>query len=311
MTSAADSNPLGRYLRARRELASPDAAGVPDYRNRRVPGLRREEVAFLAGVSSDYYVRLEQGRDRHPSDEVLLAIARALQLDEDATAYLLRLARPSSRRGKRGRQPEKASEGIQALISGWPLTPAYVHGKYMDVLAANRLATALSPFLAPGRNAILDAFTEPEARELHQDWEAMTARIVPYLRSVAGPEVDDPRLVTLVGELSLRSERFRTLWARQDVKHKSTGVSLLRHPQVGGLELCYEKLLIPGTDMQTLVTYHARPGSDAEERLRLLATISAPAPVPGQASDSSQPSSGDLTRAPAFRPLGPDSALPA
>ena len=106
----------------------------------------------------------------------------------------------------------------------------------------------------------------------------MTARVVPYLRSVAGPDVDDPRLVELVGELSLRSDRFRTLWARQDVRHKSTGVSLLRHPQVGPLELRYEKLLIPATDMQTLVTYHAEPGSESLERLRLLAAISSSAP---------------------------------
>jgi hypothetical protein len=134
----------------------------------------------------------------------------------------------------------------------------------------------MSPFLVPGRNAILDAFTEPEMRELHQDWEEMTARIVPYLRSVAGPDVDDPRLVELVGELSLRSDRFRALWARQDVKHKSTGTSPLKHPQAGRLELHYEKLLIPATDMQTLVTYHAQPGSESEERLRLLASVSAP-----------------------------------
>ena len=278
MPPAANSNALGTYLRARREQASPEAAGVPDLRNRRVPGLRREEVAFLAGVSSDYYVRLEQGRDQNPSDQVVLSIARALQLDEDATAYLLQLARPATRRRKRARKPEKVSDSIRELIEGWPLTPAYVHGRYMDVLAANRLATVLSPFLAPGRNAILDAFTEPEMRELHQDWEEMTARVVPYLRSVAGPDVDDPRLVELVGELSLRSDRFRTLWARQDVRHKSTGVSLLRHPQAGPLELRFEKLLIPATDMQTLVTYHAEPGSESLDRLRLLAAISPSAP---------------------------------
>jgi len=106
----------------------------------------------------------------------------------------------------------------------------------MDILAANRLATALSPLLAPGRNAILDAFTESEARELHRDWDEMTARIVPYLRSVAGLTSTNPRLVELVGGLSLRSERFRTLWARQDVRHKSSGASVLRHPQVGELE---------------------------------------------------------------------------
>ena len=250
----------------------PDAAGVPGQGNRRVPGLRREEVAFLAGVSSDYYVRLEQGRDRHPSDQVLLAIARALQLDEDATAYLLQLAKPPSPR-KRTRRPEKVSDGIRTLISSWPLTPAYVHGRYTDILAANTLATARCPFLTPGRNAILDAFTEPEMRELRPDWDAMTARAVPHLRSIVGADTGDPRLVELVGELSLRSERFRTLWARQDVKHKTTGTSLFNHPQVGPLALGYERLLIPGSDMQALVTYHAQPGSDSEERLRLLASI--------------------------------------
>jgi transcriptional regulator with XRE-family HTH domain len=279
MPAAADANALGRYLRVRRALARPDAAGVPRQGSRRVPGLRREEVAFLAGVSSDYYVRLEQGRDRHPSDQVLLAIARALQLDQDATAYLLLLAKPPIHRSRR--TPEKVSDGIRTLIGSWPLIPAYVHGTYMDILAANVLATALCPFIAPGRNAILDAFTEPEMRELRPDWDVMTARAVPHLRSIAGADTGDPRLAELVGELSLRSERFRTLWARQDVKHKTTGTSLFNHPQAGPLELNYQKLLIPGSGMQALVTYHAQPGSESEEHLRLLASISAPGAVPG------------------------------
>jgi transcriptional regulator with XRE-family HTH domain len=273
MPATADANALGRYLRVRRALARPDTAGVPGQGNRRVPGLRREEVAFLAGVSSDYYVRLEQGRDRHPSDQVLLAIAQALQLDEDATAYLLQLAKPPILRSKRTRRPEKVSDSIRTLISGWPLTPAYVHGKYTHILAANNLATALCPFITPGRNAILDAFTEPEMRELRPDWDAMTARAVPHLRSIAGADTGDPRLVELVGELSLRSERFRTLWARQDVKQRATGTCLFNHPQVGPLELNYERLLIPGSGMLALVTYHAQPGSDSEERLRLLDSI--------------------------------------
>src|SRR5689334_8733348 len=145
MAATTDANALGRYLRVRRALVCPDAAGVPGQGNRRVPGLRREEVAFLAGVSSDYYVRLEQGRDRHPSDQVLLAIAQALQLDEDATAYLLQLANPPSPRGKCTRKQEKVSDRIRTLIGSWPLTPAYVHGKYTDILAANALATALCP----------------------------------------------------------------------------------------------------------------------------------------------------------------------
>lgn len=273
MTATDDSGPLARYLRARRELVQPAAVGIPDTGNRRVPGLRREEVAFLAGVSSDYYVRLEQGRDRHPSEQVLVSIANALHLDEEATAYLLQLAASGSTRRRRPRRPEKVRDGIRSLINTWPLTPAYVHGTYMDVLAANRLAITLSPFNTPGHNSVLAAFLEPELRALHTDWEEMTARVVPYLRSVAGPDVDDPRLVEIVGELSVRSERFRTLWARQDVKHKATGTSVLQHPQVGPLELRYEKLLIPGTEGQTLVTYHAVPGSDSEERLRLLASL--------------------------------------
>ncbi|MGY5007105.1 helix-turn-helix transcriptional regulator [Streptomyces sp. 900105755] len=274
MTAAGDANALGRYLRARRELVQPDDARGTG--NRRVPGLRREEVAFLAGISSDYYNRLEQGRDRNPSEQVLRSIARALQLDEEATAYLLEIATRRSPRRRRPRRPEKVGGGIRTLIDSWPLTPAYVHGKYMDVLASNSLAVALSPFNAPGRNGILAAFLEPEMREFHRDWEDMTARVVPYLRSVVGADIEDPRLVEIVGELSLRSERFRTLWARQDVKHKTTGTTLFRHPQVGPLELHYEKLLLPGTDGQTLITYHAQPGSASEERLHLLASMSAP-----------------------------------
>lgn len=284
MTTTGDPGILAGYLRARRELVQPGVVGIPDLGNRRVPGLRREEVAFLAGVSSDYYVRLEQGRDRHPSEQVLISIANALQLDEEATAYLLQLAKPHSPRRSRARQSERVGDGIRTLIDTWPLTPAYVHGKYMDVLAANRLAIALSPFNTPGRNGLLAAFLEPEMRELHADWEAMTARVVPYLRSVAGGDVDDPRLVEIVGTLSVGSERFRTLWARQDVKHKATGTSVLHHPQVGAMELHYEKLLIPGADGQTLVTYHARPGSDSEERLRLLAALDGPTRPPSAAA---------------------------
>lgn len=159
----------------------------------------------------------------------------------------------------------------------------------MDILAANTLATALCPFITAGRNAILDAFTEPEMRELRPDWDAMTARAVPHLRSIAGADTGDPRLVQLVGELSLRSERFRALWARQDVKHKTNGTSLFNHPQVGPLELNYEKLLIPGSDIQALVTYHAQPGSDSEERLRLLDSITTTGPIPTPPYGHNQP----------------------
>ncbi|MEU0187565.1 helix-turn-helix transcriptional regulator [Streptomyces sp. NPDC006207] len=291
MPAIEDANALGRYLRARRELISPDEAGVPDQGNRRVPGLRREEVAFLAGISSDYYNRLEQGRDKNPSEQVLRSIARALRLDEEATAYLLQIAARKNPQRKRPRRPEKVSEGLCTLIRSWPLTPAYVHGMYMDVLAANDLAIALSPFNAPGHNGILAAFLEPEMRELHQDWDDMTARVVPYLRSIVGADMHDPRLVEIVGELTLSSERFRTLWARQDVKYKTSGTTLFRHPQAGPLELRYEKLLIPSAG-QTLITYHAQPGSTSEERLRLLASMIAPDHVGGTGAVADQPAPG-------------------
>ncbi|MGW7236344.1 helix-turn-helix transcriptional regulator [Streptomyces sp. NPDC054804] len=296
MAISGDPGALAAYLRARRELVTPQDAGIPDAGNRRVAGLRREEVAFLAGVSSDYYVRLEQGRDRRPSEQVLLSIARALQLDEESTAYMLQLAAaPQRPRRARASRPEKVSDSVRTLIDAWPLTPAYVHGRYMDVLAANRLATALSPANTPGHNGILDAFLSPELRELHQDWEAMTARIVPYLRSVAGADIQEPRLIEIIGELSLRSERFRRLWARQDVRHKSTGTSLMRHPQVGPLELHYEKLLVPSVPGQTIVTYHARPGSDSEDRLRLLAALD----IDEGRHDSAQPSASETRTFPA------------
>lgn len=140
------------------------------------------------------------------------------------------------------------------------------------MLAANPLAIALSPYFAPGVNTLRAAFLEPEMRVFYRDWDEMTAKAVPYLRSVLGADVDDPRLVTLIGELSLGSERFRTLWARHDVRQKTSGLTRLLHPQVGPLDLRYEKLALPGAG-QMLITYHADPGSDSEDRLRLLATL--------------------------------------
>lgn len=145
----------------------------------------------------------------------------------------------------------------------------------MATLAANAMAVALSPFFAPGVHTLRAAFLEPEMREFYRDWDGMTAKAVAYLRSVAGAAVDDPRMVELVGELSLRSDRFRTLWARQDVRRKTSGTSRLLHPQVGAMDLRYEKLALPGAPGQMLITYHAEPGSTSYERLRLLAHLAA------------------------------------
>jgi transcriptional regulator with XRE-family HTH domain len=266
-------NLIGEYLRARRELVRPQDVGVPDFRGRRrVPGLRREEVAMLAGVSSDYYVRLEQGRDQHPSQQVLGALARALQLDGDAAAHLRCLANPPSRRRRRTARPEKVPAGILQLIDSWTQTPAYVQGRYMDVLAVNPLATALAPYYIKGKNLVRAAFLDPRVRDMYRDWEHVTETTVAGLRALIGPDLDDPRLNELVGELSVRSERFRQLWARHDARPKRRGTTRIDHPLVGPLELSYEKLPIPDTDRQTLGVYHAAPGSASAQALALLAT---------------------------------------
>lgn len=268
-------NVIGEYLRARRELLQPEDVGLRDLGRRRTPGLRREEVAMLAGVSADYYIRLEQGRDQHPSPQVLDALARALQLDEDATAHLHGLAQPAPRR-RRSTRPEQVPAAITQLIMSWPTTPAYVFGRYLDVLAANPLATALAPWFTVGENLLKGAFLDPRRRELRPDWERSLPGTVAALRANVGADIDDPRLTALVGELSLRSQEFRQLWARHDARPKGSGTSVMNHPQVGRLELCYTKLPIPDTDRQTLSIYHAAPGSPSERALALLATTTIP-----------------------------------
>ena len=268
-------NVIGEYLRARRELLRPEDVGLRDLGRRRTPGLRREEVAMLAGVSADYYIRLEQGRDQHPSPQVLDALARALQLDEDATAYLHRLAQPPPRR-RRSTRPEQVPAAIEQLIMSWPTTPAYVFGRYLDVLAANPLATALAPWFTVGENLLKGAFLDPRRRELRPDWERSLPGTVAALRANVGADIDDPRLTALVGELSLRSQEFRQLWARHDARPKGSGMPVMHHPQVGRLELSYTKLPIPDTDRQTLSIYHAAPGSPSERALALLATTTIP-----------------------------------
>ncbi|MEV0038820.1 helix-turn-helix transcriptional regulator [Streptomyces sp. NPDC050804] len=268
-------NHLGEYLRARRELVRPEDVGLPPGGRRRVPGLRREELALLAGISADYYLRLEQGRDHHPSAQVLDALAGALMLDDDATAHLHRLARPVSRRRARGPRAERALPGIRRLVMSWTDHPAFVQGRYTDVLAANPLATALAPYYAPGVNLLRATFLDPSVRALHRDWDSAAPAVVASLRTLATPDADDPRLTELVGELSLRSEEFRRLWARHDVRPRTSGVSWFDHPQVGPLELSFEKLSVNGTEGQLLVVYHAEPGSPAAEGLALLSTIAA------------------------------------
>ncbi|MGW0203705.1 helix-turn-helix domain-containing protein [Nonomuraea sp. NPDC003201] len=266
-----ESNLLGDYVRARRELVTPEQVGIPVSGVRRVPGLRREEVAMLAGISADYYLRLEQGRDRNPSAQVLEALARVLRLDDDATAYLLRLGSGQPRRRRRRPRKETVPPGVARLVAMLPL-PAYVEGRYFDVLAANALATALSPRLVAGANRLRDLFLDPAEQALYPDWENAAAGMVAGFRESVGTDTDDPRCIELVGELSLASPRFSRLWARHDVEACEGAAKHIDHPQVGGLRLNRERLGVGGAPGQTLVVYHPDPGSDDADKLVLLAS---------------------------------------
>ena len=263
-------NLIGEYLRARRELIRPDDVGLRDNGHRRVPGLRRDELAMLAGISTEYYTRLEQGRDRRPSPQVLDAIARALGLDEDATAHLHALGAPVAPR----RRPERVRPGLRTLLDAWHGTPAYIQGPVLDVLAANRLAVALSPIFSPGNNVLRSVLLDPAAQEFLPGWQDRVGSLVAALRVMVGPDVDDPRLRDLVGELSVKSDMFRRLWPRHDAKpHPGDGVHRMRHPIVGDLELHYEKFAVTGAGGQLLVVYHALPGSPSADALSLLGSL--------------------------------------
>ena len=272
MSSA--ENRLGDYLRARRELVSPEDVGLPASGTRRVTGLRREEVAMLAGISADYYLRLEQGRDRNPSLQVLESIARVLHLDAVATEHLLTLAatRPRARRRPR-REVVPASTAM--LVNGLPNLPSSRAATSTSSMA-NPLATVLSPAIRPGNNRLRSMFLDPAERALWPDWEAATATFVAGFRESLRGEIDDPRVIELVGELSLASEQFRRLWARHDVAQRRGAPARVRHPQVGDLLLHREKLAIAGTDGQTLVVYHAEQGTPNAEKLALMATLATP-----------------------------------
>jgi transcriptional regulator with XRE-family HTH domain len=268
------SNALGEYLRARRELVRPADAGLRVTGIRRTPGLRREEVATLAGISADYYLRLEQGRDRNPSPQVLEALARVFGLDATATAYLLSLstARPSApRRARR----ETVPTGIRQLVDTINM-PAFVESRTFDVLVANRLATALSPALREGENRLRSVFLDPAERDFYVDWETALGAMVAAFRTSVGTDTDDPRITQLVGEISLGSEQFRRLWARHDVRPLAGSPPVrLNHPDVGRLELSRQKLPIGDSGGQLLVIYHPEPGSESARSLALLGSLAA------------------------------------
>jgi transcriptional regulator with XRE-family HTH domain len=265
------SNDLGAFLSARRALVTPQQAGIPDVGVRRVPGLRREEVAMLAGVSADYYLRLERGRDRNPSVQVLESIARVLRLDDEHLAYLLKLVADAPRKRRRRPRKETVPAGALKLLKSL-VQPAFIEDRYFDILASNALARALSPGLTAGGNQLRDLFLNPAEQALHPDWENLTECFIANLRQAVGTDVDDPRFIELTGELSLASDRFRQLWARHEVRGQRGTPIRLSHPQVGELVLNRERLSIGGTDGLMLVVYHPDAGTSDAEKLALLAS---------------------------------------
>ena len=269
------ANPLGSFLRARRELVTPQQAGLPGVGVRRVPGLRREEVAMLAGISADYYLRLERGRDRHPSVQVLESIARVLQLDDDHFAHLMTLVAEVPRRRPRRPRRQSPPTGVLKLLDGLA-QPAFVEDRYFDVLAVNRTATALAPGLVVGGNSLRDLFLDPATQALYPEWENVTECFVANLRQVVGTDVDDLRFIELTGELSLASPRFRQLWARHEVRGQRGTPLRFDHPQVGELTLNRERLSINGAEDLMLVVFHADAGSRDAEKLSLLASAALP-----------------------------------
>ncbi|MEU9142040.1 helix-turn-helix transcriptional regulator [Streptomyces sp. NPDC048404] len=268
---------LSEFLRSRRARLKPEDVGMPDFgRHRRVPGLRREELAQLAGVSVAYYTRLEQGNGRNVSAEVLDSIARALRLTDAEHNHLTHLAKPKQHKKRQAVRPQQVRGSLRQLLDTIDGVPAYITGRRSDVLVWNRMAAAVfgdwSELPPQERNWARMVFLRPEYRELFVEWEQKAIDIVCLLRMDAGCHPDDPRLAALVGELSVKSEDFRRLWATHDVKEKSHGVKLLRHPLVGDLALQFESFRLIGDSELALVTYHAEPGSGSAEALRLLAS---------------------------------------
>jgi transcriptional regulator with XRE-family HTH domain len=264
-------------------------AGLPAYGgNRRVPGLRREEVALLAGVSVDYYIRLERGNLAGVSDGVLEALARALQLDEAEHAHLFDLARAANAgpRTRRRRPPQQIRPSLQRILDAMTDAAAFIRNGRLDVLTANRLGYALyaPAFADPARpvNIARFQFLDPRAREFFPDWDVSVQTTVALLRTEAGRDPYDRGLTGLIGELSTRSEEFRTVWAAHDVRLHRTGVKRFHHPVVGDLRLDFESMDLPADAGLTLTAYSAEPGSPSHDGLRLLASWAATAePIDG------------------------------
>jgi transcriptional regulator with XRE-family HTH domain len=271
------------FLTTRRAKLTPDRAGVPLYgQRRRVPGLRREEVAQLAGLSSDYYTRLEKGNLGGASDSVLEAIARALQLDDAERAHLFdlaRAARAGAREPRRRAQPQQVRPGLQHMLDAMTGAAAFAGNGRLDIVAINSLGRAFyAPVLrSPSRPANLAryCFLDPSAEDFYPDWEEAADTTVAILRTEAGRDPHNRALTDLVGELATRSDAFRTRWAAHDVRLHRTGTKRFRHPVVGDLTVGFNKVDLPADPGLAMTVYTAEPGSPSAEKLTLLASWAA------------------------------------
>ncbi|MWA04265.1 helix-turn-helix domain-containing protein [Actinomadura sp. LD22] len=280
------------FLTSRRARLAPERVGLPTSRRRRVPGLRREEVAALAGVSTEWYTRLERGHIGGVSEDVLDAVARALRLDEDERTYLFDLARAArparraSRAAHRRRKDAEIPPSVQWMVDSMTMAPAFVRSGHLDIVASNALCRALySPMFDSDTTADRGCanfprffFLDPGSRQFFVDWEEGAKATVAVLRAEAGREPHDRALRELVGELSTLSPEFRTMWASHDVRIHHGGVKRLDHPEVGRMELAFRSLDLPLAQRVShdLTVYAAEPGTPSEDRLKLLASWTAP-----------------------------------
>lgn len=273
------------FLVSRRARIDPDEAGLPSVGTRRVPGLRRSEVATLAGISVEYYAKIERGALGTASPAVLDGLARALRLDDAERAHLLHLADAAggTRRRPARRQPPRSTmrSSLQWALDAVTAGPAFVRNGRLDLIAANALARSFyaDVYAQPHDPPNLARFTflDDAGQAFHPDWDRTADMVVAILRTEAGRDPHDRDLHDLVGELSTRSEAFRTRWARHDVRHHGTGTKRFHHPVVGELALAYEGLNMEAEPGLTLTIYTAEPGSPSEERLKFLASWNEPA----------------------------------